>query len=95
MRLKGLLHTGLMMKLPLLTSIACILTGCIIPVPHRRLHEMGYEAKVVDANTGSPVAGARLTPPLGGSLIATTDANGDFRIKPRWGWHAAYLVGPT
>ena len=82
------------MKLPLGILFGCTLTGCIIPLPHRRLHERGHEARVVDARTRSPIAGAELRSMPGGSLITTTDANGDFRIKPRWSWHAAYLVGP-
>jgi len=86
-----------MAKLPrtvaLLAASIC-LAGCVLPVPHRRLHSAGIEATVVDAETTSPVGGAKVSNPDGSSLLTTTDAKGHFEISSRYGWHGAYLIGP-
>ena len=86
-----------MVKLPLtatLLAASLCLAGCVLPVPHRRLHSAGIEATVVDAETTSPVGGARVSTLDGSSVLTTTDAEGHFEIPPRYGWHGAYLVGP-
>ena len=70
------------------------LAGCVLPVPHRRLHSAGIVATVVDADTTSPVSGAKVSTPDGSSLLTTTNAKGHFEISSRYGWHGAYLIGP-
>ena len=86
-----------MTKIPrtatLLAASLC-LVGCVLPVPHRRLHSAGVEGTVVDADTALPVSGAKVSPPDGSSVLAITDAEGHFEIPSRYGWHGAYTVGP-
>jgi hypothetical protein len=70
-----------------------LVSGCVLPVPHRRVHVQGVEAKVVNAIDQSPIPGAYVTTTSGRSGTVT-DANGDFEIQPVYGWHGAYLIGP-
>jgi hypothetical protein len=74
--------------------VACSLTGCVLPVPHLRVHVEGIEGKVIDARTRSPIDGARVTDLCSGSLLATTDRAGEFEVKAKRGWHGAYFYGP-
>ena len=86
-----------MPKLPrtvALLAASLSLAGCVLPVPHRRLHSAGLEATVVDADTASPVDGAKVSSPDGSSELASTDSEGHFEIPAQYGWHGAYLVGP-
>ena len=86
-----------MTKLPqtaALIAASLCLAGCVLPVPHRRLHSAGMEATVVDADTTAPVDGAKVSRPDGSRVLATTDSDGHFEIPAQYGWHGAYLVGP-
>jgi hypothetical protein len=74
--------------------LACSLTGCVIPVPHRRVHVEGIEGKVIDARTQYPIEGARVTNLQIGSLLAMTDRVGEFKVRAKGGWHGAYFYGP-
>jgi hypothetical protein len=74
--------------------VASSLAGCVLPVPHRRVHVRGIEGKVIDASTRSPLAGAKITDLRSGSLLATTDRAGEFKVRAKRGWHGAYLYGP-
>lgn len=77
-----------------LVVVACSLTGCVLPIPHRRVHVGGIEGKVIDARTQAPLEGAKVTDAHSGSLLATTDRAGEFAVSPKRGWHGAYLYGP-
>jgi hypothetical protein len=41
---------------------AILLCGCAIPYPHTSLRSFGITGRVVDAETGLPIAGARIQP---------------------------------
>jgi len=75
-----------------LLAVLCI--GCVVPVPHPRVHAYGVDGQIVSAADGAPIAGAsvssvdRLVP------IASTDTQGRFRVHARYGWHGAYFIGP-
>lgn len=80
------------------TALLCLTiltTGCVVPVPHRRVHVQGVDARVVDAADHTPVAGARITAVDDEEALTETDANGRFVLEPVHGWHGAYLVGPV
>ena len=81
-------------KAGLLVASLC-LSGCVVLVPHRRVHAAGMEARVVDAETTAPVVGAKVSSPDGSRVLATTDAEGHFGIPAQYGWHGAYLIGPV
>ena len=78
----------------LLAASLC-LAGCVLPVPHRRLHSAGIEATVVDAKSATPVGGATVSIAGRDGELAVTDGKGHFEIPARYGWHGAYLVGPV
>lgn len=77
-------------------ALTILNSSCVLPIPHRRVHVSGLEARVVSSADSSPVAGAEVRARHStGKLIAVTDRNGEFSIKPIYGWHGAYLVGPV
>ena len=66
--------------------------GClVIPVPHSRTWAPSREGLVVDANTGAPVANARVCSIHEKGKSAKTDVNGRFRLPPAKSWHGAYM----
>lgn len=73
----------------LLASLV-LLAGCI-PVPHRRVHVFGAAGRVLDAETRSPVKAASISAD-GGQTLSRKD--GSFALRPVYGWHGAYLIGP-
>ncbi len=73
---------------------AFLMTGCILPVPHRRMHVEGLDAKVVDEKSEAPIHGAKVSSSDGTRVLAITDRQGGFKIPPAYGWHGAYLIGP-
>ena len=74
--------------------LTTLLSGCILPIPHRRLHAYGVRGSVVDSQTRDPIAGAMISrgPDCLGSV--ESDISGSFEIRPIHGWHGAYFVGP-
>lgn len=75
-------------------TIILFMAGCVIPVPHRRMHSVGISATVIDARTDSPIQGAEIHSRDQKQLLTTADSAGRFEIPPSYGWHGAYLVGP-
>lgn len=78
----------------LLATASLLVSGCVLPVPHRRMHTAGIEARVVDAKTALPVPGAKVSSTFGSRILSTVDSQGDFEIPAQYGWHGAYLIGP-
>jgi hypothetical protein len=74
--------------------VACSLTGCVLPVPHRRVLIRGIEGRVIDGRTQSPLEGAKVTELSSGRVLATTNRAGEFEVAAKGGWHGAYLFGP-
>ena len=81
-------------RMATLLAASFFISGCILPVPHRRLHSEGMEAKVIAAGTASPVRGATITEADSDRVSHVTDSEGRFKIPARYGWHGAYLIGP-
>jgi hypothetical protein len=76
------------------TLLLVVTSGClIIPIPNARIEGNGMRSKVVDADTGQPVAGARVSTVDYEKRVAVADAHGDFSLDPHVQWHAAYLWG--
>ena len=71
-----------------------LLVGCVLPIPHRRLHAEGIEATVINARTSSPVTEAKILSLDDSSVMAQVDSEGRFKIPAKYGWHGAYLIGP-
>lgn len=74
--------------------VAGLCAGCIMPIPHRRVHSFGVEGRVLDASTLTPVTGAVVSSPDHKRRETTTNDKGQFSLRPAYGWHGAYLIGP-
>ena len=82
------------LRITTLIAASLFLVGCVLPVPHRRIHSPGIEAAVIDAKTASPVTGAKISSPDGSRVLTAVDSRGRFKIPAKYGWHGAYMVGP-
>ena len=68
-------------------------SGCIIlPIPNARVEGSGVRSQILDADTGKPIPGAKVSDRVNGG-DATTDAEGRFCLQPHVQWHAGYLSG--
>jgi hypothetical protein len=70
------------------------LTGCVLPVPHRRVHQFGVKGRIIDAKTSGPVANAALVAKDQPAKRCSSASDGSFVIPPVYGWHGACLLGP-
>ena len=75
-----------------LVAVGC--GGCILPVPHTRVHAFGVTGQVVSVVDHSPVGGASIASIDEPTETAHCDSGGNFRLRARRGWHAAYQVSP-
>ena len=66
------------------------LAGCVLPVPHRRLHQLGVSGRILDSKSRAPVNAARVT---AGETTTFSLSNGSFSVPPVYGWHGAYAIG--
>ena len=73
---------------------ALLLSGCVIvPVPNRAVEGYGVTGQVIDAKTHLPVKAARIqaVEEEPQPRVASSDAEGDFVLKPRYKWHGGYM----
>lgn len=82
------------MKTMIALLIAALCAGCIMPIPHRRVHSYGVDGRVCDAATRSPIAGAVVTSDDQKHRETRTNDKGQFSLRPAYGWHGAYVIGP-
>ncbi len=86
------------MRIGFYTAVVGVLVvgggGCVVPVPHTRAHEYGVTGQVTGAIDCKPVGGASVVSIDEPTETALCDGDGNFRLRPRRGWHAAYLIGP-
>lgn len=81
-------------------SIACLFaSGCVVPFPHSRVHDLGVSGRIVDAETGVAVANATVesvSDEQTGNKVSydKSDADGQFHVKPTSRMHGgrAYLT---
>ena len=66
------------------------LSGCVLPVPHRRLHQFGVSGRVIDSASHTPINAARITASDAATL---SRSDGSFTLDPVYGWHGAYAIG--
>ena len=85
------------MTTALTTTLLC--GGCVLPIPSRTTVRQGLSGRVVDSRTTKGIAGATVSSQFvthhrsGGSLTATTDSSGRFRIPGDYQYHWGYLIG--
>ena len=72
-----------------------MLSGCIVPIPHQRLHELGVVGHVYDSRLGAPLKGVKIEDRQDPKRVTYSDAGGSFRLRPVYGWHGAYFIGPV
>jgi hypothetical protein len=80
---------GVLLTIVLMSSAGCL----IVPYPHVRQDIRARNGRVVDADTGSPLAGAVVTSLTNGSECVT-DAEGRFTLPEVRGWHFGRLITP-
>lgn len=82
--------------LPVLVAALLALgsNGCLVPVPHTRVHAYGVKAQVVSAADGRPVTNAIIASVGWPAATARADRQGRFRLPAKRGWHGAYCIGP-
>ena len=83
------------MKTFLFLTCLAFLNSCILPIPHRRVHIQGIEGQVIDAKTRAPITRAQILSYPSNDVVTLTNAKGRYKIKPVYGWHGAYLIGPV
>jgi hypothetical protein len=76
------------------SASALLLSGCVIPAPHERLHEFGVAGTILDSESHTPIKGAKIQSPGGQTKAVFSDASGSFKLKPVYGWHGAFFIGP-
>jgi hypothetical protein len=78
----------------LLSFLLCslLLSGCIVvPVPHKRLHEIGIKGRIIDVDTHAPVVAARVEDTVDSTMFTYSAVNGNFDLKPVYKMHGAYV----
>lgn len=71
-----------------------LLSGCIMPIPHKRVSVIGIEGIVCDSDTGAPILGASVSVMYSGkSKIVFTDEQGRYKVEEEKSWHGAYFIG--
>ena len=75
-------------------AIGLIFSGCVIPAPHRRLHQYGVTGCIVSRISGIPIKNVSVKPFDSAAETVLTDASGRFHLNARYGWHGAYFFGP-
>ena len=82
-----------------LLTTALLCGGCVLPIPSRTTVRQGLSGRVVDSQTTKGVAGASVSSEFvshgrrAGSLTATTDSAGRFRVPGDYRYHWGYLIG--
>ena len=88
-------RTAMHFSVTLSALAVALLSSCIVlPIPHQRVHSYGVKGQVIDAHNAQSVSHATIISPPDEKYLVTTDSTGHFSVKPTYGWHGAYLVGP-
>jgi len=84
-----------MRDISILMLVAGACSGCVIPIPHRRLHAYGVRGRVLDVDSHRPIKHASVVSwERNGHPQVMTNAEGEFEIQPVHGWHGALFIGP-
>ena len=69
-------------------------SGCFLPIPHKRVSVVGSEGIVCHADTGTPVKGASVSVMYSGKTKNVfTDEQGRYKVDEEMSWHGAYFIG--
>lgn len=70
-----------------------LFSGCILPIPHKRLSQPALDGIVVDCNTFRPVSNAVVSVSFDNDVVetTTTDDLGRWEILEKHTWHGAFL----
>lgn len=74
--------------------LALFVSGCILPIPHKRVSVVGCEGIVCDADTGTPIMGALVSVMYSGKTEnVLTDEQGRYKVDEEMSWHGACFIG--
>lgn len=77
-----------------LILILCLLTGCILPIPHTTWRSQEIGGKILDERTHDPIQGAKVFLTDHPNVSCESDSNGCYRLKETYNRHLLYLAGP-
>lgn len=84
----------LFIRLALLTALLVIASGCVVlPVPNYRIEGHGVASRIIEAESGRPIAGATVVDANDERRSVTTNEDGRFILDPHVRWHFGYLWG--
>ena len=81
------------MRFVSLILVLCLLTGCIVPIPHTTRRSPALKGKVFDERTHEPIPKARIGFTGHPSLSCKTDSTGSYHMQETENWHLLLLVG--
>jgi hypothetical protein len=81
------------MRLVPLVLVVALLSGCILPYPHTTERSAEVRGRVLDARTVAPIQGAKVFLSEHPTVSCTSDATGQFRLRPTHNFHVA-VAGP-
>ena len=87
------MKTGVFKVIGIISLQMCI-SGCFLPIPHKRVSRVGCEGIVLDVDTGLPIEGATICFMYGNTNITThSNSQGYYKIQDGESWHGAYFIG--
>jgi hypothetical protein len=81
------------MRFAPLILILSLLTGCVLPIPHRSVRNLAFTGKVLDERTHAPIQGAKIFLTDHPQVSCESDVDGGFQFKESYNWHLLYLIG--
>ena len=78
----------------LITLLVAGCGGCILPVPHTRVHVYGVDGQVVSSADYSPITNATVVSLNDPMKVVHSNRKGHFHLPAERRWHGAYLIGP-
>ena len=70
-----------------------VLSGClVVPIPHKRLHEVGIKGRIIDAESHAPVVAAKVEDTVDPMKFTYSVIDGTFDLKPVYKMHGAYVL---
>jgi hypothetical protein len=72
----------------------CLLTGCILPSPHRTKRSAEISGKVLDERTHAPIEGAKIFLSQFPRVSCRSRSDGSYLLKASYNWHFGRLIAP-
>lgn len=84
-----------LLQIYVLSLLAFFISGCILPIPHKRTCRAGYVGFVTDAVRGKPITDVTVSLAYGveTNIITRTDFSGRYEVSEKESWHGIMLIG--